>query len=470
MSSQLVSLLALVAVSHLMPPSAVGDAAIALLVTQLAVALSTFGFGARVVKEPTLDPVETGTAVLLSWIAGILAAVLTVVISETAVRSVFGAEIASLVRLAAPAFVFTAVAAVPMALLERRLAFRTISAIEASGFIAGAIVSVVLAVAGMNAPALVIGQLVSLAIIGGAVLIKAPVTAPRLGSPGRALRYGVPATMSGILYILFGNVDYALLGARIPATQVGYYVRAYQLGSDYQSKISGIMLRIALPVFARAANVTDLREIRMRITRVHATLLFPLLFVLIATAPTLVPFLLGHAWKDAALPTQVLAVGGMIGAVGTGLGPLLLAMDRAKAALLYNFVMLVTYGVAVWLSAPYGIVVVAVVGVTVRLLGLACLLRLVVQPLVGIPAMDTLTRDIAPATVSAIPLLAIDFIGSYLIRQWHLPTAPALVVIVSLSLVAYAIVLRRLFPSSWEDIMLLARIRRRPQTVSTIAA
>ena len=460
-SSQAISFLALVVLSHLVPPAAVARAAIALLVTQVATSLSTSGFGARVVREEVLDPAETGLSLVLSWASGILFGLVTILIAVVVFRPIFGGEVEKLVELAALSFPLASLAAVPMALLERRLAFRAISAIEGAGYIGGPVASVVLAIAGFDAPALVIGQLVTLAVISAAALVISPRVRPRLASPRRILQYGVPATLSGLLYILFNNIDYALLGARLRPTLVGYYVRAYQLGSDYQSKISGILLRVALPVFSRAENLSDLRRIRMRVTRLHATLILPLLFLLMGTAPKTVPLLLGHAWTGAVVPTQILAVGGMIGAIGTGTGPLLLAVNRTTTLLIFNSVLVALYAAAIWVTAPYGIVTVSVVGVAVRLLALAYLLRFIIQPLVGIPAMDTLTRDIAPAVVSATPLLIIAFGGTALIGNWDLPAAPTLALIAFLSLTAYAWILRLLFRSAWNDMLLLMPLKRR---------
>ena len=119
--------------------------------------------------------------------------------------------------------------------------------------------------------------------------------------------YGVPAAGSSVLYAVLRNVDYVILAARLPAAQVGYYLRGFQLGSEYQSKISGILLRVAFPVLSRSRDLDEVRRIRARIIRVHAAVLFPLLFGLIALAPVFVPLVYGDAWEPAVPLTQVLA-------------------------------------------------------------------------------------------------------------------------------------------------------------------
>ena len=121
-----------------------------------------------------------------------------------------------------------------------------------------------------------------------------------------------PAAGSSVLYAVSRNVDYVILAARLPAAQVGYYLRAFQLGSDYQSKISGILLRVAFPVLSRSRDLDEVRRMRARIVRVHAAVLFPLLFGLIALAPVFVPFVYGDAWEPAVPLTQIIAVGGLV--------------------------------------------------------------------------------------------------------------------------------------------------------------
>ena len=69
----------------------------------------------------------------------------------------FGEPTTELFRLLAPAFVIAGVGIVPLAMLERRLDFRRISMIEISGVLVGAVTSVGLALAGLNAEAYVLG-------------------------------------------------------------------------------------------------------------------------------------------------------------------------------------------------------------------------------------------------------------------------------------------------------------------------
>ena len=110
------------------------------------------------------------------------------------------------------------------------------------------------------------------------------------------------------------NATLAVAAVRLTATQVGLFWRAFQLGVIYQEKISGIMVRLAFPVYSRTNDLDELRGFHERATRIHAAVLLPLLALLAVTAPDLVPWLFGERWAPAVEPVQILCAAGMIAA------------------------------------------------------------------------------------------------------------------------------------------------------------
>ena len=128
-----------------------------------------------------------------------------------------------------------------MARLQRQLDFRRLAIVEASMSLAGPLAAVVLAVVGLEAEALVGGLLVSAAVAALLSAWYARPARPRwLPAEMREIaRFGMPAAGSSVLFAVQRNVDYVILAARLPAAQVGFYLRGFQLGSEYQSKISG---------------------------------------------------------------------------------------------------------------------------------------------------------------------------------------------------------------------------------------
>jgi PST family polysaccharide transporter len=446
-----------IVLARLIAPAEFGVTVVAVFAAALGTSVAVQGIGSFIVHGDAPTPRQSRAAVLLCLIVGLAGSVVIAGFALAVAPGLFGDRAAELTLIAAPVMLLSSLSAVPMAQLQRRLDFRRLAVVEAGMSLAGPLVAVTLAVAGVEAEALIAGILASAA--AAAALAAAYSRPARPGWFPHEMReiagYGGPAAGSSVLYAVMRNVDYVILAARLPAAQVGYYLRAFQLGSEYQSKISGILLRVAFPVLSRSRDLDEVRRIRARIIRVHAAVLFPLLFGLIALAPVFVPLAYGDAWEPAVELTQVLAVAGLVSVLGTGTGPLLLATGHPRALFRYNLFALAAYVAGVLIAVPHGLIAVCwtVAGVTAA--SFLVLQYAVVERVVGIPLAETL-RDAIPALVCGLALLAVGRAGVALLETeladvWILLAAGLAAVGV------YAASMRLLFPSTWSDLALLAR-------------
>jgi lipopolysaccharide exporter len=456
-ASELVLLASTIALARMIAPSEFGLAAIALIVSALAAVLTGEAFGTPLVQRKEVRPEHERASMAMSLAFGAALTGLTLLVAPFC-DTLFGDGSARLIQLMAPAFLIAAIGVVPHATLQRRLDFRRLGTIEVANRIGTATVSVALALAGWGAEAILVGYLAGSALASALFFASAPPPWPSIHR--HAIRdiagFGVPAALSGLLCAANRNVDYAILGARLGAFETGLYWRAFQFGVEYQSKISSIMTRVALPVYSRAASLDEMRALRARIVRVHATILFPLLALLIALAPAALPWLLGPAWEPAVVPTQILAVAGMTAALMTGVGPLMLALGRPKALLYWNLVAAAAYGVMVYFVAPLGITAVCISVVCMRLATVFIAQVVLMRGLAGIPFRHLLD-DAGPATVASAALLAVTV---PLARWLEGVDAPVILTIALVSVVgalAYTGTLRAVFPAAWADVLLLAR-------------
>ena len=79
------------------------------------------------------------------------------------------------------------------------------------------------------------------------------------------------------------------------------------------------------------------------------------------------------------LPTQILAVAGMIVAVLTGYPQLISAIGKPQAMFKFNVFSLVAYGVAIGVAAGYGLIAVCIAAVSVYILRLVIVYRVAAQ-------------------------------------------------------------------------------------------
>jgi lipopolysaccharide exporter len=455
---------AAVALARLVSPAAFGHAAVVLIMGQVATILTFEGFGSVLVQRATITPAHVSSAVWLSWLSGLLLSLITLLILPGLLAPIFGSETAGLFRIISPVFLCGGIACVPRAMLQRRLAFRRLAVIEVVSLIVGWAVSVSLAVAGLEAEALVLGTL-WMSVMQAALLFQA---APM--KPGRVdreatreiLRFGGPAALASITEVGRQNADYAVLAAQLPAAAVGIYWRARQLGIEYQDKVSGIMLRMVFPLYSRSGDQETMRAMRERITRLHAVVIFPALSLLIILAPVLVPLVFGPKWTAAIVPTQILAVAGMCTAVLTGYPQLMYAAGHPRRLLVYNLLSLTGFIVTIALAAPYGITVVAIADVAFYLVMLVTVQQFLIGPVLDIP-LRSIVSELGPAVIASAALLATGLPVFHALRDNHAGRLLQLLVPTVVGLSTALIVLRVAFRAAWDDVVLVA-VRLVPRT------
>lgn len=453
-----------VALARLLGPAELGRAVIALIVPALASSIVVGVSSQLLIQRPVLTDAHSEAAAWLGVVLGLAFTVGTFLTAALVARPLFGAQTARLVELVSPAFLILGVAAAPQALLQRRLAFRRLSQIEIVTSVLATATSVALAVAGLGATALVVGALVGLAGATALMLAAAPMVLPRRhgGEIRELLRYGIPTSASALAAIAYSNIDYAILGARLGATDLGLYWRAYQLGAEYQGKISIVMLRIAFPVYSRSLDLAHLRRMRRRIVRLHATVIFPLLGLLIVVAPNLVPFVYGEQWRGAVVPTQILAGVGMMAAVLTGIGQLMFALGEVRRLMWLSWISVAVYATTIFFVAPYGVRAVCIADAGLYFVLLMSSSYLLGSRQAGIP-MRSLWEEVGPALAATAGLVAVGgplSVGLNRAGLW----APAVVTIVTAVVIPiYLVAIRWLSASSWADLQLLrSRVMARP--------
>lgn len=467
--SELLGFVASVVLAHLISPAEFGTAVVAMVLPMLSVILTFEGFGSVLVQRRRLEREQAQTAAWLSLVCGILLTVGVWVTAPLWAEPLFGSRTSELMRFASPVFVLAALGVVPRAYLQRRLDFRRLSAVEVIAFTVGSAVSVAGAAAGLEAKALILGMLSMTATEAALMFASARPPRPRLvrGCAREIVAFGIPASLAGLAYVARRNVDYVILAAKLPAALVGIYWRAFQLGAEYQGKLSGIVFRLLFPLFSRAREVEDLRLLRRRVVRTNVILIFPLLAAFVVVAPALIPWLYGARWEPVVVPAQILAIGGMALAVFSGTEPLVLAVGRPRALLGFNATFLAATGSAAFIAAPHGLtaVAIAVSGVHLGMVALAQILLL--GRLVGIPFSELL-RDVMPATLASAGSLAAGIAARPLMGGAE-PLAEV-VALTAVCLGTYAALLRGLFDSALHEVTstlrrVLARSVQRPTPV-----
>jgi O-antigen/teichoic acid export membrane protein len=461
--TEVVALASSIFLARLIPPEAFGRAAVALVIVGVSVIVGPAGVSTFVVQRRDLSSEHLASTVMLGYALGLSLSVLTAVFGLTLGESIFGEAAGELIALASPAWLLTAVGGVSQAMMQRELEFSRIAVRDTVAALLGTSTAVGLALAGVDAPALVLGALVLIAVVGITSAIASPQPFPIFNY--RAIRevsgFATSVSLSSIVYTMFKNVDYVILSIRLPAAQVGYYLRAYQLGVDYQGKLSSIMLRISFPVFSRSGDLSQLRRFRDNIVRMHATILLPMLTTFVVIAPDVIPFLYGDAWVPVVRPAQILALAGMAYAITTGAGAVMLAIGRAKALLTWNVCELIAYTTMVTIVGGFGL---NAVSVGVALFGLATIFAIhffLLAPAIGMTLPD-LWHDVRAGLVASVLILATG-VPLRLLMDPSVPVLGRILIVGGWSAVLAIAAYRWIFSDVYRDLVAVAPCRGRRQ-------
>ncbi|TMQ03049.1 MAG: hypothetical protein E6J90_10605 [Deltaproteobacteria bacterium] len=235
---------------------------------------------------------------------------------------------------------------VPEALLRRELGFAALTQVRIAASLADAVAKLAVAYAGAHGhPDLriwcfVIGPMVNGAATSIGIQLRRPwrpVLAFDTAVAATALRYGVQVAGGELLYFIYTNADYLVVGATWGKAAVGAYRLAYELVLDVVRLISLVTAEVAFPAFARLVSERERAgELLIRFTRQNAIALVPVVVFLAVEAGDLLAVLYPPLGPAATTAARILCIVGGLRMLSFVLPAMLAGMGHAGDALLYH--------------------------------------------------------------------------------------------------------------------------------------
>ncbi len=309
-------IVSIVVLARLLTPGEFGAAAAATLVVGFALLFSQVGVGPALVQRKTLADAEVAAAFSFSLATSVVLG-LGLLAAAPWINPVVGLPADSgLLRLLSVAFVLNGAAAVPSALLQRRLRFRPTAMVDIASTALGSIgVTAALALLGLGAVSLIWGSIAAAAITSGGYLALVRPPAPLL-DPRRVWRHVRPLLGFGATYSvsqignwMAQNADNLVTTNLLGTTALGTYNRAYRLLAQPANLIGGAADRVLFPAMSQVREHPErLQRAYLRATSLVAMVAVPASVLLVVLAPELVDVLLGARWVGVVVPLQVLAL------------------------------------------------------------------------------------------------------------------------------------------------------------------
>jgi O-antigen/teichoic acid export membrane protein len=295
--------------------------------------LQESGLGAAVVHH-TGDEDRAATTALALNVAGGTATFVVCLAATPWIASFFHiAQWGALAAAFVPVF-FRAWTNVPIARLQKRLDFRRCALVEGVQVLAYPALTIPLAVAGMGAWALVLGQ--AGAAAAGVVTVWALAGwLPRAGdfdwTVGRELmRYGRPLVWSNLLGMVNDRIDNAMTGRLLGPAALGLYAMAFRLAAFPRTGFTFVVSRVLFPAMTTLhGDERRLRDAFLRALHWVSALAMPASVGLALVAPELVRVALGPRWADVVPALRVLGAFGFVAALAATTGDVFKATGRS---------------------------------------------------------------------------------------------------------------------------------------------
>jgi O-antigen/teichoic acid export membrane protein len=290
-----------------------GEMGLATLAWSLSVAMEAFnglGVGQVVVRQRDLSHRELSGLFWFSTLLGVAAVAVMAALAPFVAQFYANWRLYPMIVAAAAKLILVGAALVPLQLLTRDLNFRVSGAVQTLATLGESITKVVLVVAGMGAWGLVLAN-----VARGLYLLAAlwwlapfrPALAVEDASTRRSIRFGLRVAAASIIYHVYRNTDFLLIGRFLGTRAVGIYRAAWDLGMTPLEIILQVVNRVQFPIYARLQSLPqELTRAFYRSARSLLLILGPIAALICFASPDIFHLIGGGKWLPAVPLVQLL--------------------------------------------------------------------------------------------------------------------------------------------------------------------
>ena len=310
------TLFSTVALARLLLPSAYGLIGMATVFTEALYSLQDLGTASALIQRQEHDDNLASSLFWTNVVLGIIGAAVIFASAPLAAALYHEPAVGRVLAALSVSFLIGNLGVIHRALLARAMRFRRISAVQLSASLASVTVAVIAAACGAGVWSLVAGSTAQSATFAILYWLSSP-WRPRwhiaLDDLQSVTRHSGNLTASNVLEYVTRNADKALIGRALGTIALGYYSLAYGLMMYPLFNVTMSLGNVLFPAFARLQDSNErLGRAYLRALTVIASVTFPLMLGLIATADLVVSIFFGQRWQPMIPIVVILAPVGMV--------------------------------------------------------------------------------------------------------------------------------------------------------------
>jgi O-antigen/teichoic acid export membrane protein len=362
--SKAVLLLATAILARLLVPSEFGIVALATVVVSFLSVLQGLGLGSALIQRRGDIERASNVVFTLNLLLGVSLTVGAFLVAPWVAEYFREPGATPLLRALGLTFTLEALGTVHLVRLQRDLRFERTFIPDAGQAVLKGVVSIGLAVAGMGAWSLIIGQLAG--VVAGVLLSWAVFPwRPRLlidnSLAGKLIAYGLPLFGVEVMWVLSVNLDYVIIGRRLGSESLGIYTLAYRLPELLVLSLMAGVSRVVFPALSAVQNrLEEVRRGFLATTHFVVLVTLPISVGMAIVADPFIRVALGSDWVDAIPVLRVLAIFVMVASLVNADGDVYKAVGRPGILFKLDLMHVGLLVPALLIGVQYGLVGVAV--------------------------------------------------------------------------------------------------------------
>ena len=297
---------------RLLTPEDFGLVAIVGFFIGFSVVLSNIGLAASIINKKNINKFDYDNIFTVSFLIGLIFALLLLVLSSP--LSIFFGDmrLEVLFQISAVILLISPMAAIPNAIIRRKLDFKNLALIDFLSVSISLIVSLCMAYNGYGYYSLIAQRIVnnSLRVFLLFIVTKyRPSFCFNLPNLKEHLAFGIPILGSKVINYSISNFDNFIIGKYLGAASLGSYSRAYSLVTIPSAKIGYVINSSLFPVFSNMKNKkVDIKPSVLKLYELMLYFLFLLSLILIVMSNSIIQIISPTGEWDAIIPViQALA-------------------------------------------------------------------------------------------------------------------------------------------------------------------
>jgi len=455
-----ISIVTFVVLSRLLAPEAFGLVALATAFTTFVEIFLDQGFSAAIVQRVELDPEHLDTAFWVNILTGLLMTVAGIAASGLIAQFFHEPRLASVLRWLSLTFMLSAFSSTQVAILQRRLAFRSLAMRSLAATAVGGVVGLSMAFAGFGVWSLV-GQDLASGVAGIIILWRSSDWRPGLNVSKKHYKelftFGVSIVGNNALNVLLRRSDDLLIGYFLGPTLLGFYTIGYQLLLVIIRLVTEVTNTVAFPAFSRLQREPErMRRAFYNVTQYTSLLAFPVFIGLATLATEIVPAFFGEKWMPSIPVMQILSLIGILQSVLFFNASVIRASGKPSWELGIMFLNTVCNVIGFFIAVRWGIVAVAASFVIVSYF-VAPISYIALRRLIQVEFKTYLRQFIPPLSASLIMVIVVMGL-KYLFRDLSLNLYLEFSIYLLTGALAYGLVIILTAPQLYQEVLDIASL------------